>query len=251
MIKQMARFIPISGTSCRSLRKPGKPAATPATSQPTISRTSSRWSRSGSGRQEEPDGASEGVVAMKSGTDDIYRRIPGRSDSGAYVRHSCLTRSARNGRPTSASPSTPDLSCKESARFFTCSGRHANILHISKGGGFFISDWLRTHNTVELRDTGAPVFNPAFNNGEFATISVHPHNHRFNAVEFDGIRLHPHCCEPTDNDASVGQPFLADTHSGSGQAGMPDILDARRVALCGVDRERQGIFTFRERMKSR
>jgi hypothetical protein len=41
----------------------------------------------------------------------------------------------------------------------------------AKDGDFFISDWLRNRNTVEFLGVWERVHNPAFNYGEFATIS--------------------------------------------------------------------------------
>jgi len=40
----------------------------------------------------------------------------------------------------------------------------------SKGGDFFISDWLRNRNTVEYLGIWERIHNPDFNYGEFATI---------------------------------------------------------------------------------
>jgi len=40
----------------------------------------------------------------------------------------------------------------------------------AKGGDFFVSDWLRNHNTIEFLGIWESVYNPAFNYGEFATI---------------------------------------------------------------------------------
>ena len=40
----------------------------------------------------------------------------------------------------------------------------------AKDGEFFISDWLRNHNTVEFLGIWESVFNPGFNYGEFAII---------------------------------------------------------------------------------
>jgi hypothetical protein len=40
----------------------------------------------------------------------------------------------------------------------------------AKDGDFFISDWLRNRNTVELLGIWERVYNPAFNYGEFAVI---------------------------------------------------------------------------------
>jgi hypothetical protein len=40
----------------------------------------------------------------------------------------------------------------------------------AKDGDFFISDWLRNRNTVEFLGIWEQVHNPAFNDGEFATI---------------------------------------------------------------------------------
>ncbi len=172
---------------------------------------------------------------MNKATHDICRGIPDRPDAGAYVRHSCLTpgvarrrtlryvrhscltRSARNGRPTVEPLYTSASSCTESARFFTRSGRHVNFIHIGKDG--VTSDWLRNRNTVEFFGIWKPVFNPTFNYGEFATIGVHPNG-----------------SVPMVQSAPVGQPFLADTRVGSGQAGMPDLLKTHRVALRGVAR---------------
>lgn len=42
----------------------------------------------------------------------------------------------------------------------------------AKDGDFFISDWLRNRNTVEFLGVWERVHNPAFNYGEFATIST-------------------------------------------------------------------------------
>ena len=40
----------------------------------------------------------------------------------------------------------------------------------AKDGDFFISDWLRNHNTIEFHGIWESVYNPDFNYGEFATI---------------------------------------------------------------------------------
>ena len=40
----------------------------------------------------------------------------------------------------------------------------------TKGGDFFISDWLRNRNTVEYIGIWERIHNPDFNYGEFATI---------------------------------------------------------------------------------
>ena len=40
----------------------------------------------------------------------------------------------------------------------------------TKGGDFFISDWLRNRNTVEFLGIWEAGYNPDFNSGEFAKI---------------------------------------------------------------------------------
>ena len=40
----------------------------------------------------------------------------------------------------------------------------------AKDGDFFISDWLRNRNTVELLGIWETVYNPDFNYGEYAII---------------------------------------------------------------------------------
>jgi KilA-N domain len=40
----------------------------------------------------------------------------------------------------------------------------------ARDGDFFISNWLRNRNTVELLGIWETVYNPAFNYGEFAAI---------------------------------------------------------------------------------
>jgi hypothetical protein len=40
----------------------------------------------------------------------------------------------------------------------------------AKDGEFFISDWLRNHNTVGFLGIWESIYNPDFNDGEFATI---------------------------------------------------------------------------------
>jgi len=52
-----------------------------------------------------------------------------------YVRHSCLTRSARNGRLTVVSLYISALSCKEISNFFTYTDPYVNFFHMSTMGG--------------------------------------------------------------------------------------------------------------------
>ena len=40
----------------------------------------------------------------------------------------------------------------------------------AKDGDFFVSDWLRNHNTMEFLGVWERIYNPNFNYGEFATI---------------------------------------------------------------------------------
>ncbi len=40
----------------------------------------------------------------------------------------------------------------------------------SKGGDFFVSDWLRNRNTIEFLGICEKIHNPNFNYGEFAII---------------------------------------------------------------------------------
>ncbi len=42
----------------------------------------------------------------------------------------------------------------------------------AKDGDFFISDWLRNRNTVEFLGIWESIYNPDFNNGEFAIIKI-------------------------------------------------------------------------------
>ena len=63
----------------------------------------------------------------------------------------------------------------------------------AKDGEFFISDWLRNGNTVELLGIWESVFNPALNYGESAIIkSLEFEKHESvpdsKTIEFDGIK---------------------------------------------------------------
>ena len=42
----------------------------------------------------------------------------------------------------------------------------------AKDGDFFVTDWLRNRNTMEFLGVWERIYNPNFNYGEFATISM-------------------------------------------------------------------------------
>ena len=50
----------------------------------------------------------------------------------------------------------------------------------AKDGDFFVTDWLRNRNTLEFIGIWEKVYNPSFNDGEFATIKSQSGLNRFN-----------------------------------------------------------------------
>lgn len=60
----------------------------------------------------------------------------------------------------------------------------------SKGGDFFVSDWLRNRNTIEFLDIWEEIHNPNFNYGEFAIIKSQAglNSYKISVKEFERLK---------------------------------------------------------------